>query len=439
MPLIFIHGVNVRDYDKDYLKNCKTRERLIKHYLLEPLAAKGSRFKQIDIVNSYWGKYGVNAKWQFQSLPSVKILEHLGGNTLETPKSDFELQQLLTPSESESSQLEHLGGNKQRLKTSASKDLTRFIEVVLLPIIYSEMNLIDEAEEEPEREGELEALLAVAGLEVATNSDIKQDVEKANTDEEVIELLTKKVQERFEELVLSSNLVSSKDLPLGNERLERLGQRRLPRWLQEVNDRIGELFDRSKNVHVRALTIGVLQQFREDLHLKISRFLGDVFVYLNERGSNEKPGPIISTVLEYINIACQNKHHSNEPLIVITHSMGGNILYDILTYYQPTLQVDVWVSVGGQVGNFEEMKIFKASNKDIGIPYKVESLKEKVGYWLNVYDPADIFSFKAAPIFVDVQDVEYLTGASLLQPHDTYFKRPSFYRMLYQHLEQALL
>jgi hypothetical protein len=437
MPLIFIHGVNVRDYDKDYRKDCKIRDKLIKHYLLQPLVAKGLRFQELEIVNAYWGKHGVDPKWQWKSLPEVKLLEHLGGRNRETPKSDLELQQLLVTSNNESSLLERLGG-QQILKSLAVKNLVGFMEAILSPIIYSEMSLTQEAEEEPETEGELEALVSVAALDVANDYSTQVAVEAASTDEEVIQLLTDKVQERFENFILENNSILQEQV-LPSMTLERLGQKRLPSWFQEVKHSIGELFDRTKNVPLRALTLGSLQQLREDLHLKICRFLGDVFVYLNERGSSEQPGPIISTVLKYINTACQNKRHIDEPLIVITHSMGGNIFYDILTHYQPQLKIDFWVSVGGQVGNFEEMKIFKASNKDICLPEKVESLQDKVGYWLNVYDPADIFSFRASPIFAHVRDVEYLTGGSLLQPHDAYFRRPSFYQMLYQHLEKALL
>jgi hypothetical protein len=33
---------------------------------------------------------------------------------------------------------------------------------------------------------------------------------------------------------------------------------------------------------------------------------------------------------------------------------------------------------------------------------------------------------EAAPIFEGVQDVEYLTGASVLKSHSAYFSRPSF-------------
>jgi hypothetical protein len=433
MPFIFIHGVNTRDYDKNYRKNLEARNKLIQRLLIDRLAAKGIPCQNMEIVNPYWGLHGVDDQREQQSLPKVKVLQHLGGGSeiLETPQSDFELEQLLESSESQPSRLQRLGGSNQRLKPAADKDLTHFIETVLSPIIFSEMNLTEEAEEDPEREGVLEALLVLAGLEVAEDPHVKSAVKNVTSDEELIALLAEKIQERFEYLVEKSNLMPPEDDQPAKPRLQQLGRKRLARWLEEATDSTREFFDRAINIPARGLTLGYLALRRERWNKEASRFLGDVFVYLKERGSKDEPGPIISTVLNDINKAIAAKRDPQEPLIIITHSMGGNIVYDILTYYKPDLRIDIWISVGGQVGRFEEMAIFQLSGE-------VENLKDKVGYWLNVYDPADIFSFKAADIFPNAQDVEYLTGASLLNPHDAYFKRPSFYRLLYQHIETAL-
>jgi hypothetical protein len=437
MPLIFVHGVNTRD-GKDYRKNLAARDELLQRLVLAPLTAKGPQFSQIKIVNPYWGDQGVDFKWNMASLPKVRLLEDLGADTLETPKSDLELratiENLVGTSQDNSSGLESLGTNEDILKRAAEKDLTQFIEAVLSPIILSEMNLAEEAEEIPDTEGVVEALLVVAGQEVANDPKIKNMVAVASTDDEVIELLKEEVQIRFKQLFMNSKLVLSEDTNPVDGGLESLG----PDWLEELQDRVGEVFDRAKGAFSRVATIPALNLFREGLHRNVSRFVGDVFVYLKERDDSNEPGAIVSTVLEAIKNAPKN--HDEEPVIILTHSMGGNILYDILTHYAPDMRVDFWVSIGGQVGQFEEMNLFKTSDKNIRTPKKVTGLKPRVGYWLNVYDPADIFGFKAAPIFADVdKDVEYLTGAGDLESHGAYFKRASFYRMLRTHIEEALL
>lgn len=205
----------------------------------------------------------------------------------------------------------------------------------------------------------------------------------------------------------------------------------------DVAPQIGELFDRVKDAPLHAASIPLLAWRRASLHRRLSRFLGDVFVYLKERGDRAAPGPIVTTVLEAIQTA--PKQWPGEPLIVITHSMGGNILYDILTHFAPELSVDVWVSVGGQIAQFEEMKLFLASDKTLGSPQRVAGLRPGVGYWLNIYDPADSLSFRASPVFADVNaDVEYLTGAGALKSHGEYFGRASFYQLVRRHLQIAL-
>ena len=196
------------------------------------------------------------------------------------------------------------------------------------------------------------------------------------------------------------------------------------------------MFDRAKGLPGRATSTFVLSTYREKLNKNLTRFLGDVFVYLKNRDVNQAPGPIVDDVLSAIRGAPRSS--PDEPLIVLTHSMGGNIFYDILTSYEPDLRVAAWISVASQVGQFEEMKLFKTSDRNLRGPAKVASIAPRLGYWLNVYDPADMLSFKAAPIFADVKDEEFHTGDTALKAHGAYFKRASFYHMLRERLEGAL-
>lgn len=436
MSVIFIHGVNTRNND-DYRKNCAARDELLQRLVLQPLAAKEKRFEHIEIVNPYWGNFGVSFWWDQASLPEVHFLENLGAENEETPESDLELTEtvkdLAGNRQPDSSPLENLGTGEHLFKRAAEKDLMRFVEAILSPLLLSEMHLAEDIRVKPEIEGVLQALLAMAAAEVASDPHVKAEVMAASSDDEVMELLKEKVKARFEQLV-QGELAAPKEISPLDDQLEPLGSD----WLESLKDRVGELFDRALDAPDRMASASALALFRDGLHRNFSRFLGDVFVYLNERGDKVSPGPIVSTVLDAIKTA--PKHHPDEPLIIITHSMGGNILYDILTYYDTNLKVDVWVSVASQVGQFEEMKIFKASNKNVHMPNKVTGLKSHFGYWLNVYDPLDSFGFKAAPIFADVDaDIEYQTGAGALKAHGEYFGRASFYQMVREQIEKALV
>lgn len=430
MPLLFIHGVNVRDTDETYAQHIATRKALLRRHLVEPLAAKGVPMQDIEPLNPYWGKYGVKFRWALASLPEVNTLEHLGADD-GTPQADLEFVQLLDElagRKPATAAVESLGVEDGRLRRAARKDLTRFVETILMPLLLAEARLDTRNQANAEEEGLYQALLASAAYEVANDAAIQAAVAAAASDDAVIELLKAALQTRFEAVVRSTR----PSAPAKGD-VEELG----PDWLESLKARVGEFFDRAKDAPGRVATLPLLDKYRARLHGNVACFLGDIFVYLNERNEAAQPGLIIQTVLQ----ALQNapRRHAHEPLIVITHSMGGNILYDILTYYAPTLKLDVWVSVGGQVAQFEEMKLFKGSKPEISTPQKVTGLKPNVGYWLNVYDPADILSFKAAPVFADVDaDVEYLTGASALKAHGEYFGRASFYEMVRMHIEKAL-
>jgi hypothetical protein len=424
MALIFIHGVNTRkgvDYDTDVA----ARNELLRRLILSSL--KKGKYAAMAIVNPYWGDQGVSFRWDQTTVPKVGVMA-MGAGGERTPRSDGEMAALLR--ETVAGRVEGvraLGGVAAGLKDAAAKDLPRFMETVLSPIILSEINLEPQGADTPAARGEREALMLLAADEAARDPNTQAAATAARSDDELLEVLKTAVKGRFEGLVKATQ-------PGGPAAagLKKMG----PGQLDGLRDRIGEIFDRAKGAPARAASVAGLGFYRDDLHAHISRFLGDVFVYLNERGTVAEPGPIIRKVLDDIRAAPAQK---GEPTIVFTHSMGGNILYDLVTYYAPDLVVDAWISVGGQVGQFEEMKIFKASDKAVCAPHKVRGLAGRVKYWLNVYDPVDIFSFLTAPVFAEVQeDLAFKTGDMVIKSHGAYFKRASFYWVILGRLERAL-
>lgn len=436
MPVVFVHGVNTRDTDEDYQSALEARGELLERLVLKPLAARGGRFADIKIRNAYWGGHGVSFAWNLESLPDVSTLEHFGEEEKATPLADIEFAEtarwLAGPAPG-SSQLEPMGAADDLLTRAAKKDLPRFLETVLAPILFDEARLAEAAVLDAAQEGLARALLAIAIRDVARQQAAADAVTAASSDNELLDELKALVLHRFDELAAEEPNPAATTAPEGGATLEPLG---FADWWQDVKDTAGELFDRAKGAPGRAATLPILQAAREKTHRRFSRFLGDVFVYLHRRGESAAPGKIVEAVLSEIKNAPRS--HPDEPLIVITHSMGGNILYDILTHYDPTLKVDVWISVASQVAQFEEMKLFKESKDAIKSPQTVTGLKPRVGYWTNIYDPADMLAFKARPVFAEVDaDLAYLTGASALKAHGEYFGRASFYDLIREHVEKA--
>jgi hypothetical protein len=176
--------------------------------------------------------------------------------------------------------------------------------------------------------------------------------------------------------------------------------------------------------------------WRKKAHLKASLFLGDVFQYLDTRGDRDRVGPIVATVGSALRSARDQRSSDDPHLIVIGHSLGGVISYDILTYFDPNLEVDVLVTVGSQVALFEEMGLYKhpplpanASSERLARPINIKR-------WLNVMDLNDVFGFRAGGVFEGVTDFEYETGYGAMQSHGGYFHRPSFYRRLGKRLAE---
>jgi hypothetical protein len=452
MAVFFVHGVNTRTKDRGYQKDVAARDRLIRDLLLVPLSqTRPARavYRDLPIENLYWGLHGVRFLWEQATLPMrTNLLEKQGVASSETPRSDVEIEAVIRElSKPSSPALEAMGGG-DRFREAAGADLPRFLEAVLAPLIYSEMDLSLEGEQLPGEQadetvemreareraaaaaGEREALVLMAADRAAADPRVKQAVQAAS-DDEVLEVLRDAVLQHFQQAAAPPP-PETQPAP-SKPALEVMGAG----WFGALKERLGELFDRAKGAPARALTVPALDCYRKDLHVVATRFLGDVFVYLKRRGTRDHPGPIVEVVRD--GIRKRQAAHPGEPTLVITHSMGGNILYDLLTHYDPNLQLDGWVSVASQVGQFEEMKLFQESTEGLGTPDKVTGLAKQVKYWVNVFDPVDVFAFKAGPVFADVnKDIPFRTGEGVLKAHGAYFKRPSFYHTLLPYLERGL-
>jgi hypothetical protein len=420
MPIVFVHGVNVRSGSKSFGSEKARRQKLMRDIVLSPLIRRGDRFEGMEMHDIYWGDLGVTFAWNLASMPTAKFLDSFGPD--ENTFTDLLLEQAIESVAREN--IDESGRDHQAdstLKRAAAKDAVALAEALLLPVFLSDFEISDE---DSETEGQLQALLAEASKEAASDPTVQRKLMDATSDSELIEILRVEVERRFLMLLKSDTTDSTGIESYGGSS-------------DEAGSKIRELFERALHLPSRMVSAPMLRVIRPGFNRTVSRFFGDVFVYLQHRGTPQEPGPIVERIVSGLkNVP---KGHADEPLIVITHSMGGNILYDILTSFSPELYVDVWISVGGQVAQFEEMKLFMVSDPAIRAPSKVTQIKNRVGYWLNVYDPLDPFSYMVKPVFADVdEDVPFSTGESLLKSHGEYFGRVSFHELIKKHIEKGL-
>ena len=189
-------------------------------------------------------------------------------------------------------------------------------------------------------------------------------------------------------------------------------------WIQ---DAVTALADRARNT----VSTGIANAALNDLNPLVGRFLGDIFVYLKTGDVRNK---IRACIRQPIIDAHADAKAANEPLILMGHSLGGVILYDMLSSPQSAglpddLEVAAFVTVGSQPGLFEEMGLFESGQTDAsGTPGP-----DCATAWLNVFDPIDVFGFRTKPMFTKPNDYAFDSVTGLLSAHTTYFKRPQFY------------
>lgn len=188
----------------------------------------------------------------------------------------------------------------------------------------------------------------------------------------------------------------------------------------------------------------VLRLIREPLSNQVALFLGDIFVYLRWREQDGANGtynrifkPIIADLAE-----ANSARSAERKLVVVGHSLGSVILYDLLTDERALreiqdrsgspLAVDAWVSVGAQPGLFADMGLYSGQPDADGKLPKPGC----VSRWMNVYDFTDVLSFRTEPFFAGVKDFEFDNVAGALEAHSAYFQRPGFYKRLRARLDQ---
>lgn len=385
MPIVFVHGVNNRDGEA-YHENEQARDGFLKEIVAPAL---GMTPNKLQVLNPYWGKYGVQFAWGMAVLPNPSAEFEAFGNDAET-EARGRVAGLLADS--------HASGN---ILDMARQDFRAAID-----LLYASAMAGAETEEEA-RDLAKSYERAIAYAEANPQPAWLADAELSN------------FADRLNHAARASDV-------------ETFGAGGI---LDSLKEGVSRLFNAAPD----ATTEVAGRLLRKKLNATITRFAGDAFVYLSNRGTVDNPGPIVSTVLSDLRKASAISRAEGEPLVVIAHSFGGEIMYDILTHFDPSIAVDCLITVGSQVGLFEEMKLYKVSsptlppNPPAGRVVRPASLKR----WLNVFDTNDVLSYQLEPVVDGVSDFHYDTGYSSLGAHGGYFMRPSFYKRVAKRLAQG--
>lgn len=423
MPIVFIHGVAVRDKDA-----WKQMEAFLRRYIADEV--NPSDPENVEMIPVYWGDIPQFA-WDRMSRPLSQLLGQ-GGQTsmteLERAKlmaavSDALKGLSITPSATRPSRLIAAGPSTVsdpaqpllRLKNLTPDELSDLAVTVI-------QNMPADAFKQ--------SLAAIAADEVAHDPVTYRQLAACPDTTAELALLQQLISERYDQL-------EKRETGL-------IGQG--PGWLQDMQDHLGEALSRADQSPGFAVS-QVLGEIRPPLNNFITLFLGDVFTYLVNRKDASAPGEIPQRLLDGLAKArAIQKQRPDEPLVVLSHSMGGQIVYDVVTSFLPKMdlykdiRVDFWCATASQVGLFEELKLFLAPSDQYSLARRNKVPfpdRRYLGVWWNVWDSNDFLSYTVKPIFEGVDDEPYSSGMSVLGAHGGYLQRPSFYRVFAAKLRSA--
>lgn len=400
MPLVFVHGVNVRA-DAGYYEEEKVRDGLFQKFALDAIAADPT---QVLIENPYWGKHAAKFSWNHASLPQGQYQAFgSGADVFEEIVAEIAPNTEAAPN--------------RFLIAIAQESLVKAVDVVWTASAHTKPDA---------GQSIAEALSALAwkAMNYAEANPTPAWLQTVSNDDQFIDKLLYEVQSwtpTVKEISKKTEVV-----------IESFGINDIWNHVKTAATNLGNAIANLPGKAAGLASAPLVNLTRPKAHHRFSLFLGDIFVYLNDRGSKGAEGEIVKTVADAFQRAFDaKKPGTDDQLVIVAHSMGGNITYDILTYFRHEIECDLLVTVGSQVGLFEELKLFHASDKTIpSSSQKLVARPDNIKRWINVFDPIDVLGYSIERIFADTSDYEFKTDTSPLSAHGMYFHRPSFHKRL---------
>jgi hypothetical protein len=425
MPILYVHGVSVRDES-----GWQQVETLLRRYVAPEISSDP---ENVEIKYCFWGEHAAKLSWSGSSIPQTPATMALHRSVDRFKKGRAKLADFRTKlknprflsrvkTNDADSEIEATESNVEfkprlkRLKNLSKERLSNFcFETIQKSKKFSPQD---------------KALLSAAADEVSHSEETRAELAKCKNVEEEMVVMESRVKRHFESL--------------RHDLKDKLSHKNT--WAQSVGSHLKEGFTRGISSPSFAATRAMMQ-IKAPLGQFVTRFLGDVFTYIHRRGDASNPGPIPKCLIENL-VACREiqKVRGGEPIIVLSHSMGGQIMYDIVTHFLPEMpeledvRVDFWCASASQVGFFEEMKLFISSNSEFGketsklVPHPS---RKYLGHWWNVWDHNDFVSYSAHGVVDEVDDEAYNTGMDAVGAHVGYLVLPSFYRKFAEKIRKA--
>lgn len=382
MQTVFVHGVaNRREPDPDAFDNAvEARRSSFSKWCFES--------DEVSYFDPYWGDLGAHPDRNLISIPKEKSvalgLGGLGGGGEGGRTASLENEVLLD---------------------AAKADFGAFLTALAAAQMES-------GDDEGLERADLLARYA-ASLDNGGDKGVESPdwVAGLANDEDLLERLQEE---------LASMAVASDDVSLG-----------LGNWLKKTGKKV--------ILGAIGLVDGPAEKLARAATPHIARFFGDVFIYLKD---GVRRIEIRQRIADDLVKAAKAAHEDGDKLIVVGHSMGAIILYDMLsgqevvdalsTAVGAPFLIDLLLTVGTQVGVFEELDLFSHS-----VPGESPGRPACLGAWWHIYNQMDVLSFGVVGVIDGVTQFSVDTGANIVDAHGAYFTSPVFHRRLRKRLLEA--
>jgi len=378
VQFVFVHGVASPRVAADYDKVASRRKKFSDKFCFDDYS--------VEYYNPYWGQFGAPAEGDYRSIPTGQggVDLALGNSTSLSILSSLEAKE------------GDLSGYE--LLKAAKEDFSGFLNDLALTAVDGGNSTIDS-------DMELAEDIARLALYQTAAPDWLNTV---TTDTELLEYL--KVEIAYQK-------PHEAGVPLGL---------------------IDKITGAAKKLLGNASSSFLVKKSRK-ISPKIAIFLGDAFKYIKDTNPRDN---IRNVITVDIIKAARKANAQNESLILCGHSMGANILLDMLwdsswldlvkAQLGFDLKVDLFLSVGCQLGLFEELKLFTTSVDGV-----TQSKPSSVEKWWHVYNETDVLSFTAAGVINGIEEYSVNTKTNVFEAHGAYFYSSIFYGRLKQRLVSA--
>ena len=411
MTIIYVHGVKVRDR-----KHGEALGRSFDRWLGQVLSVGGTS-PGYEAV--YWGDLAATFAWNLSSRPPTRLLGMGGGGdfaglgSLRGATADTPLDKAV-PVQAPAGPVLGRPAVAAPPPTPPLASIPRDRRPDFLADLYLASAPARGCEDPMVDEPPVAALAAAADV-VADRWD---EIAAAETTDDV----------------RASRLVAAVDAQLRGDGL--IGMGGFADWMT----RAGEVVRRAATWPGDAVGT-VLGEGRPIANDFVAHFIGDVLTYIARRGDRDHPGDVPKRILAALRRAQERKKKTGERIVVVSHSMGGQLVYDALAHFAQgdrlldEFEVDHWFTCGSQVSLFAEMRLL------LGQPEATAGARlpmpPRVRAWTNYYDRNDLVGFVMEPVFDGAKDLEYDTGYGLALAHTGFLARPSFFAAMAGRLREG--